>query len=128
MDVQGIKDLLGISYEENLFDEKGLVSTEFLKRITMRRDEIVYNLREIHVENGLNFEDIKKSVELHPEEMTYNAELYDSDNITMVQAKGKNGQQMTFYYIESEESKTFNSIVRQMRTQTKDGKISYMAW
>ena len=60
--------------------------------------------------------------------MTYNAELYDSDNITMVQAKGKNGQQMTFYYIESEESKTFNSIVRQMRTQTKDGKISYMAW
>ena len=70
MDVQGIKDLLGISYEENPFDEKGLVSTEFLKRITMRRDEIVYNLREIHVENGLNFEDIKKSVELHPEGYT----------------------------------------------------------
>lgn len=121
-DTKSIQELLGLDFEGSVLDEKGMITSDFLKAVMIKRDEIVYRLKGIKREDGLSYDDVESELELSPEESTYNSTMYDSKDITVVHARGKGGQPMTFYYYGSEYSK--NSMTREMRTQSQDGKIS----
>ena len=101
-DTKSIQELLDFDFSSefdgSILDEKGLISSDFLRAIMIKRDQIVYRLKDIQMENGLSYEDVKDELELHPEESTYNLSMYDSKDITVVHANGKCGQPMTFYY------------------------------
>jgi len=104
-----------------------MISSQFLRAVMMRRDKIVYGLKGIQMEDGLSYEDVETKLELHPEEITYNADMYDSKDITVVNARGKGGQPMTFYYYSLDydvNDDRSNGVNRQMRTQYQDGTIS----
>lgn len=118
-DTKSIQELLGLEFEGRIFDESGMISSDFLREVMIRRDEIVYGLKGIKREDGLSSEDIKSEIEQRPEETTYNPSMYDIKDITVVHARGKGGQPMTFYYYGFE-----NSMTREMRAQSLDGKIS----
>lgn len=121
-DTKSIQELLGLEFKGSVLDENGMISSDFLRKVMMKRDEIVYGLKRIETEEGLSYEDIENELEMHPEEVNYNTDLYDSKDITVVHAKGKGGQPMTFYYYDSDFSSNF--VTRQMRMQSQDGKVS----
>jgi len=126
-DIQGIQEFLGLEFQGSTFDEKGMISSQFLRMVMMRRDEIVYGLKGIQMEDGLSYEEVENKLELHPEEITYNADMYDSKDITVVHARGKGGQPMTFYYYRNDydvNDDRSNGVSRQMRTLYQDGVIS----
>jgi len=126
-DTQGIQEFLGLEFQGSIFDKKGMISSQFLRAVMMRRDKIVYGLKGIQMEDGLSYEDVETKLELHPEEITYNADMYDSKDITVVNARGKGGQPMTFYYYSLDydvNDDRSNGVNRQMRTQYQDGTIS----
>lgn len=124
-DTQGIQEFLGLEFQGSIFDKKGMISSQFLRAVMMRRDEIVYGLKGIQMEDGLSYEDVEAEIELQPEEITYNYDLEDSKDITVVHARGKGGQPMTFYYYSYDyNNDRSNGVNRQMRTQYQDGTIS----
>lgn len=121
-DTKSIEELLGLEFEGSILDESGMISADFLRAVMIKRDEIVYKLKGIQREDGLKYEDIETEVESHPEQLTYNADMYEPTDITVIHANGKGWQPMTFYYYGS--SFSDNYMNRQMRTQYKDGMIS----
>lgn len=121
-DTKSIQELLDFEFEGSVLDESGMISADFLRAVMIKRDEIVYKLKRIQREDGLNYEDVETELESHPEETTFNYEMYDSTDITVVHARGKGGQPMTFYYYGADFSNNF--VVRQMRTQSENEMIS----
>ena len=117
-DVEGIQKFLELEFQGNIFDEKGMISSQFLRAVMMRRDEIVYELEDIQAEEGLEYEDIENKFELQPEEITYNEDMRNSKDITVVQAREKDGRPMTFYYYYAN-SNSANGVNRQMRTHNE---------
>lgn len=121
-DTKSIQELLDFEFEGSALDESGMISADFLRAVMIKRDEIVYKLKRIQREDGLNYEDVETELESHPEETTFNSDMYDSTDITVVHARGKGGQPMTFYYYGADFSNNF--VVRQMRTQSENEMIS----
>lgn len=122
-DIKGIQELLGFEYEGDSIDVNERVTSDFLKKVMMKRDEVVYSLKAIETRDGLLYQDVEEELEIQSEEETYNFDIRDSEStITVVNAKGKGGQPMTFYYYEPDIYS--NYVNRQMRTQSQDGKIS----
>lgn len=122
-DIKGIQELLGFEFEEEPIDVNGSITSDFLKKVMMKRDEVVYSLKAIETRDGLLYKDIADELEIQSEEEIYNFDIRDSEStITVVNAKGKDGQPMIFYYYEPDIYS--NYVNRQMRTQSQDGKIS----
>lgn len=122
-DIKGIQELLGFEYEGDSIDVNERVTSDFLKKVMMKRDEVVYSLKAIETRDGLLYQDVEEELEIQSEEETYNFDIRDSEStITVVNAKGKGGQPMIFYYYEPDIYS--NYVNRQMRTQSQDGKIS----
>lgn len=122
-DIKGIQELLGFEFEGNPIEVDGSITPYFLKKVMMKRDEVVYSLKAIETRDGLLYNDIADELEVQSEEEVYNFDIRDSEStITVVNAKGKGGQPMIFYYYEPDIYS--NYVNRQMRTQSQDGKIS----